>query len=226
MLEEDVLPRLRAATAESAALVSRTLKCWGPGEASVANVLDDLYDSANPSLAYMIKDMEVHVRITAKGETTDQAKTLIAPLEHDIRDRLGDVVFAADDVTVEQLVLDRLQAAGWTVSTLERATQGRIGARLDAADSSGAVFSRTVIPGGSPALPPRGDVIVEVGPIGVSPGDTRTRTVDISVATPVGGAKRTFVFGGNDETVCRFATIAGLHLLRHTLEAGEGQPHL
>lgn len=220
MFEEEVLPRLRSASGEPSILVSRILKCWGPGESSIADLLEDLYDSANPSLAYMIKDMEVHIRVTAKAKTADEVADLIGPMETEIRHRLGDAVFASDDLTVEQLVIDLLTAANWTVSTLERATRGQIGARLDAADPGGAVFSGTVIPGPHPALPPSGDVIVEVGPIGMALGDDRTRPVGISVATPLGGMTRTFGFGGDDEAVGAFAAAAGLHILRLALETG------
>jgi nicotinamide-nucleotide amidase len=221
MFENEVLPRLRIAAGEPAVLVSRVLKCWGPGESSVADRLDHLYESANPSVAYMIESMEVFVRITAKAKSAEEAETLIAPMEREIRDRLGEAVYAADDVTVEQLIVTALGAAGWTVSTLERATQGRIGARLDNADHSGDVYTGTVVPGGGPALPPRGDVIVEVGPIGVDSGEARTRPVPVSVATPVGGMARTFELGGDDETVREFAVVAALHTLRIAIQEGD-----
>jgi nicotinamide-nucleotide amidase len=221
MFEYEVLPRLRTAAGEPAVLVSRILKCWGPGESSVADLLDDLYDSANPSVAFMIKNMEVLVRITAKAKSAEEAEELIAPMEREIRNRLGDEIYAADDVTVEQLVVSALRAVGWTVSTLERATRGRIGARLDDADPTGEVFAGTVVPGAGPALPPRGDVIIEVGPIGVGAGDARTRPVEISLATPAGGFARTFAFGGDDETIREFAAVAGLHVLRLAIEDGD-----
>lgn len=221
MFENEVLPRLRIATGEPAVLMSRVLKCWGPGESAVADLLDDLYDSANPSVAYMIQNMEVLVRITAKAKSAEEAETLIAPMEREIRRRLGAAVYAADGVTVEQLVVAALRAAGWTVSTLERATQGRIGARLDNADPSGDVFVGTVAPGAGDTVAPPGDVIVEVGPIGVDSGEARTRAVAVSVATPVGCLARTFELGGDDETVREFAVVAGLHTLRLAIEDGD-----
>lgn len=220
MFEDEVLPRLRTATGETAVLVSRVLKCWGPGESSVADLLNDLYESANPSVAYMIKSMEVHVRVTAKAKNADEAEELIAPMAREVRNRLGDAVYAIDDVTVEQLVVDALRDTGWTVGTLEQGSQGRIGARLDNADPTGQVFVGTVVPGAGPTLPPPADVIVNVGPIGVVAGDAGTRPVEISVATPAGGLVRTFSFGGNDESVREFAAVAGLHALR--LVVGDG----
>jgi hypothetical protein len=169
----------------------------------------------------MIKDMEVHVRVTAKAPTIEEAADLIGPMEAEIYRRLGEVVFATDQVTVEELVIERARAAGWTVSTLERATQGRIGARLDDADRAGDVFSGTVIPGPGPALPPRSDLILEVGPLPRDRDEGDNTSVSISVATPVGGSSSTYVFGTDDDGIRRFATTAGLHHLRIALEDGE-----
>jgi 3,4-dihydroxy-2-butanone 4-phosphate synthase len=171
-------------------------------------------------VAFQIKGMEVLVRITAKAKNAHEAAGLISPVDHEIRNRLGDVVFAADEVTVEQLVFDQLRARGWSVSTLERATQGRIGARLAITDPDGDVFAGAMVPGAGPGLPPRADVIVEVGPINTDRSQANTRPVDISVSTPTGGVSRQFAFGGDDETVREFAAVAGLHVLR--LALGDG----
>jgi hypothetical protein len=42
----------------------------------------------------------------------------------------------------------------------------------------------------------------------------------MKVTTPIGAANRFFDFGGDDERVRSFATIAGLHLIRLALEPG------
>jgi hypothetical protein len=42
----------------------------------------------------------------------------------------------------------------------------------------------------------------------------------MSVTTPMGDSSRVFDFGGDDERVRSFATIAALHLIRLALEDG------
>ena len=220
MLDDEVLPRLRAAAGEPAVLRSKVLHSWGLGESAVSDLLDDLFVSHNPSVAFLIKDMEVRVRITAKAETEEAALALIDPMEREVRHRLGDAVFAEDDETVEQIVLASLARLGWTVATVERSTLGQVGARLAAADPGGSRFAGTTIRGARHASTPDGSVILEVGEIGPdsTPGTRTTRPVSITVTTPKGSSARVFEFGGDDERLRSFAAIAGLHMLRAALE--------
>jgi nicotinamide-nucleotide amidase len=220
MLDNEVLPRLRRAAGDPTVLRSRVLHCWGLGESAIADRLDDLFASTNPSVAFLIRDMEVRVRITAKAEDEITALSLIEPLETVIRERLGDVVFAVDDETVEHLVLDTLSRAKWTVATVEHATLGQVGARLAAVDTGGSVFAGTSIPGDAEMTHPHADVVIEIGPVGedVAVGARTTRAVTMMVSTPEGQTTRTFEFGGDDERLRSFATMAGLHVLRNVLD--------
>lgn len=220
MLADEVLPRLRLAAGRPAALRSRVLHCWGLGESAISDRLDDLFASANPSVAFLIKDMEVRVRITAKAGDEATALEMIALVEAKVRSRLGDLVFATDHETVEQIVLDHLLEAGWKVATVEDATLGQVGGRLAASDTA-SVFGGGVIVGAGPISVPPAEVLLEVGPIGAdqSIGQRTTRPVEMTVTTPHGGHSRVFDFGGDDERLRAFAVIAGLHMLRTALVA-------
>jgi nicotinamide-nucleotide amidase len=191
------------------------------GESRIADQLDDLFASTNPSVAFLISDMEVKVRISAKAADEQAAVALIAPVEAEIRGRLGDAVFATDDETVESILIDRVTGRGWTVATVEEATLGQVGARLAAADTTGRVFAGSIIVGhGAEMSRPEADVTLVVGPIGpdLDPGRRTTRQVEMKVTTPEGETGRVFDFGGDDERVRSFATIAGLHLIRLALD--------
>ena len=218
MLVGEVMPRLRRLSGGPNVLRSRLLRTWGMGESRVAETLDDLFLTSNPSVAFLISDMEVKVRITAKAQDHESADALIDPIETEVRERLGSAVFAVDDETVEDLVIDRLRKRGWSLGTVEQATLGQVGARIADADHQGDVFAGSVIVGsvatGSSAPP--ADVVLSVGPIGVDPTpDRRTRRpVEMKVTTPLGDTSRVFEFGGDDERVRSFAAIAGLHLIR------------
>ena len=218
MLDDEVLPRLRRIAGRPEVLRSRVLHCWGLGESTISDLLDGLFASSNPSVAFLIKDMEVRVRITAKADDERTALVMIEPVEAEVRDRLGNLLFAVDDETVEQIVLARLSEADWTVATVENATLGLVGGRLAASDIS-SVFAGGVIAGRGPASPPEADVLLEVGPIGAdqSTGPRTTRPVEMTVTTPKGRHSRIFDFGGDDERLRAFAVIAGLHVLRTAL---------
>ena len=219
MLDEEVLPRLRRLAGRPAVLRSRVLHSWGLGESTVSDLLDDLFATVNPSVAFLIKDMEVRVRITAKAEDEAKALEMIQPVEAEVRSRLGDLVFAVDGETVEQIVIDGLAVAGWRVSTVEAATFGVVGGRLAASDTA-SVFAGALIIGSGSASPPEADVVLEVGPIGAdqSTGPRTTRSVEMTVTTPRDRHSQVFDFGGDDERLRAFAVIAGLHLLRTALQ--------
>ena len=216
MLDGQVMPRLRRLAGEATVLRSRLLRTWGLGESRIAETLDDLFASANPSVAFLISDMEVKIRVSAKAEDVTAADHLIGPIEDEIRARLGDVVFGVDEETVERIVVAALQARGWTIATSEVATLGQVGARIALAGEE--VLKGSVIMSGQPS---RADVTLMVGPIGpdLDPSSRTTRQVKMTVITPAGVTTRIFDFGGDDERVRSFATIAGLHLIRLALEA-------
>ena len=216
MLDGEVIPRLRRIPRETSILRSRLLRTWGIGESRIAEALDDLFESANPSVAFLISDMEVKIRISAKAADAASASELIAPVEYKIRDRLGEAVFGADDETVENIVVERLAAREWTVATREEATLGQVGSRIAIAGAE--IFAGAVI---GFARPPRADVTLTVGPIGpdLDEGPRTTRRVEMEVTTPAGATTRVFDFGGDDERVRSFATIAALHVIRLAVEA-------
>jgi nicotinamide-nucleotide amidase len=221
MLDGEVIPRLRSLAGVSV-LRSRVLRTWGLGESSIAEQLDDMFESTNPSVAFLISDMEVKIRISAKAADSDAAWALIAPIEERIRAQLGDVVFGADEETVERLVAAALFSHGWRVGTVEDATLGQVGARLALADPDR--FAGSIISKGLSEDTPDTDVALKVGPIGpdLDPGPRTTRQVEMTVITPVGESTRVFDFGGDDERVRSFATIAGLHMIRIALEEDAG----
>jgi hypothetical protein len=196
------------------------------GESRIADQLDDLFASTNPSVAFLISDMEVKVRISAKAGDERAAEALIAPIEAEVRARLGDAVFAVDNETVESILLDRVTGRGWTVATIEAATLGQAGARLAAADATGRVFSGSnIVRSLAGVADPKADVTLIVGPIGpdLDPGRRTTRQVEMKVTTPDGEISRVFDFGGDEERVRSFATIAALHLIRLALDQPEDE---
>jgi nicotinamide mononucleotide (NMN) deamidase PncC len=107
------------------------------------------------------------------------------------------------------------------VATTEAATLGQVGARLASADVTGRVFSGSTIVGSSTVrADPGAEVTLVVGPIGpdLDPGRRTTRQVEMKVTTPEGEISRVFDFGGDEERVRSFATIAALHLIRLALD--------
>lgn len=129
MFEESVKPYLQEKS--DSILVSRVVKILGIGESAVAEEIKDLIDDqTNPTIAPYAKDVGVMLRITAKAETKDEALKLIEPIEEEIKNRLGDNVYATEDINIEEVVARLLIEKKLTISTAESCTGGMIASYL------------------------------------------------------------------------------------------------
>ena len=233
MLDEQVLPRLRRASGEPAILRSRLLRTWGQGESQVAETLDDLYTSTNPSVAFLVSGAEVRVRISAKASDPATADAMIDGVEREVVRRLGALVFGRDDDTVEAIVVREAAARRWRVGTVEAGTLGDVAATLASADRGRAVFAGgLIVPAGTvdagTDLAARGhdllatgrsaidaDVLVAVTPARGDAGGARaTQSLAIAVQTPQASRQREVSLLGDDSRVREYAHSAALHLAR------------
>ena len=130
MLEGEILPELQAEIGP-AGIVSRVVRVVGVAEAKVGELLDDLFrSSTNPTVAYLASAGEVRVRLTAKASSAEEAAALIAPVEEEVRRRLGPAVFGTDEEELEAVVGHLLLERGLTVAVAESLTGGGLAARI------------------------------------------------------------------------------------------------
>lgn len=226
MLDEQVLPRLRRAAGEPAVLRSRVLRIWGLGESSVADALDDLFATANPSIAFLVEGVEVRVRISAKAPDARTASSMIAEVEREVAGRLGDAVFGRDAQTVEAVLARQLAARGWSVGVVEGVTHGTVAATLAAAAPD--VFGGALVVAEGDAdksdaievLTDRGidvlgtDVVVAIGAAGPDGDDDQSRRVVMAVHTPWDRRTRTVHLLGDAPRIREHARGTALHLAR------------
>ena len=111
---------------------SVTVKLCGIGESLAEEMIKDLIDSqTNPTIATYAKTGEVHIRVTASGESEKQALKIMKPVIKELKTRFGVNVYSTDeDVTLEKAVVDLLLANHLTVSTVESCTGGLLAGRL------------------------------------------------------------------------------------------------
>ena len=121
-------------------IVSHNVHIFGRGEAPVAQMLDDLMDGQNPTLAPYAKEGECYMRVTAKAHTAEEADTLCQPLIEEIKCRVGDFVYSVDTESLEELVVSELKAQGKTLATAESCTGGLLSTRLTDVSGASEVF--------------------------------------------------------------------------------------
>lgn len=139
MWEEEVEPRLREILG-SGVLVTRTLKTIGVGESHIDETMAPLLKSQNPSIGIYAKADGVHVRLAAKETTEERARALIAPVEEEARTLLGDIVWGADDESLEGAIGKLLDERGLTLATMESATGGLLSSTITDVAGSSAYF--------------------------------------------------------------------------------------
>lgn len=141
MAEASVEPYLREKTrGEGAVIQSCTLRIVGMGESTVEEQIRDLMASDNPSVAPYAKTGEVHLRITARAASTEDAFALIEPRSSAIRERLGDVIYGVNDETLEKVVVGLLSLLGRSIALAESCTGGLIAKRLTDVPDASRVF--------------------------------------------------------------------------------------
>ena len=134
LFENEVLPYLRKRFSLSETITYRVLKVADLGESSVDDRIGHLIaSSSNPTVGVLAHPGQVDVRIAAKGSNTNEALSLIAPVEEEVRDLLGAHIFAADSQTMEDVVGDLLRRLGLTIAVFEDLTGGMTAERLQQA---------------------------------------------------------------------------------------------
>ena len=130
MVENQVCPYLQNKNSE--VILSQMIKICGYGESKVEEMILDLIDSqTNPTLATYAKLKEVHLRVTARAASEEEAKKLLKPVVKEIKKRFGDAVYTTDEnETLQDAVVKLLKKHELTVTTAESCTGGLLAGTL------------------------------------------------------------------------------------------------
>jgi nicotinamide-nucleotide amidase len=120
-------------------ITSRVLRTWGASESALAEAIGErfeaLSDDGRVTIAFLASGIEgIKVRVTARGDDAQHARTLLENEERQVRllvnDRLGDIIFGVDDESMEDAIATRLLQRGLTLGVAESVTGGLIASRL------------------------------------------------------------------------------------------------
>lgn len=130
MFENQMMPYLN--NLEPGIISSITVKLCGVGESQVeTDILDMIEKQTNPTIAPYAKTGEVHLRVTAKAETEQEAYEMMQPVIRELQNRFGKHIYSLDEkVTLEKALVDMLIEKELTIGTVESCTGGMISARL------------------------------------------------------------------------------------------------
>ena len=170
MLEEQVIPRLLARSGLQTAIQLKRFHSYGLGESHVDSLLagvEALVPDGSVKLGFRAHYPQLETKLTVRGSDRDDIRRKLAPVEAEVRKRLGNFILAEDDQTLESVVLAALAGRQGSLSIVETFTGGQIAARLAHLPGAEKVFRRGLVArelgelcaaAGLPDAPPAGEL--------------------------------------------------------------------
>lgn len=142
MFDNQVIPYLTGLMGgKPLTLVSRTLRFIDIGESSMEDSLRDLIEGQqDPNLAPYAKLGECHLRLSSKAVDVQSGMARIAPVEAEIRRRLGQYIYGIDNEALEEAVGSLLRAKGLWLTVAESCTGGLLAKRITDVSGSSDYF--------------------------------------------------------------------------------------
>ncbi len=143
MFEMQVIPYLTSRLGGvPLSLVSRTLRFIDIGESALEEALKDLMAvQEDPTIAPYAKTGEVHLRLATKAPSQEEGLARIAPVENEIRNRLGAYLYGLNSTSLEEAVGDLLKERGLILTLAESCTGGLVAKRITDVPGSSAYFT-------------------------------------------------------------------------------------
>src|SRR5262245_24349157 len=112
MLEEQIIPRLLARGGAPTAIHLKRFHSYGLGESHVDQLLagvEELVPEGTVKLGFRTHYPQIETKLTVRGADMDEIQRKLAPVEAEVRRRLGNFILAEDDQTLEGVLLAELQ---------------------------------------------------------------------------------------------------------------------
>jgi len=148
MLEEQIIPRLLARSGMQTAIHLKRFHSYGIGESHADTLLsgvEDLVPDGSVKLGFRAHYPQLETKLTVRGKDMDDIRSKLAPVEQEVRRRLGNFILAEDDQTLERVVLAELARRQASLSLVETFTSGQIAARLAPLPGAETVIRRGIV---------------------------------------------------------------------------------
>ena len=145
LMEHEVIPYLEGKLGHQEVIKVRVLRTVGIGESQVDTRIGDLMECANPTVALAAHPGQTDVRIVAKAASEEEADRLIAGMEAQVRERLGEVIYGVGEQRVAEVVARMLAQQGLVLGTVEWGTDGLVSRTLFEAPEGPAALGNSLI---------------------------------------------------------------------------------
>lgn len=215
VLHESIIPYLQKRFNLNEVIKVRVLHCSGLGEGMIDEKIADLEMLSNPTVGLAAHTGVVDVRIAVKAKSESEANAMIAEIESQVRERLGAVVFGADEDKLEEVVLDLIARRGWTLTAIESGLDGLLARTLRNPHTASFpnLTSDTLMQALRAA---RTDSQADLA-LGVSVYPDE-RAAEMAMISPHGEKTHRITYGGPPRSLPRWAMNLALNWLRMTAE--------
>ena len=148
MLEEQVIPRLLARGGTPGVIRLKRFHSYGLGESHVDALLagvEALVPDGSVKLGFRSHYPQIETKLTIRGADAEEIERKLAPVQAEVRRRLGNFILGEDDQTLEGVVLDALARRDDSLAVVETYTGGQIAARLAPLPGAEKVFRRGLV---------------------------------------------------------------------------------
>jgi len=148
MLEAEIIPRLLAKSGLQPAIHLKRFHSYGLGESHVDALLrgvEELVPDGGVKLGFRAHYPQLETKLTVRGTDMEDVRRKLAPVEREVRKRLGNFILSEDDATLEGIVLGELASRLASLSIVETFTSGAIAARVAHLPGAERVFRRGLV---------------------------------------------------------------------------------
>ena len=209
ILHESIVPYLQKRFDLDQVIKIRVLHCAGLGEGMIDEKIADLETLSNPTVGLAAHTGVVDIRIAAKAKNETEADEMIASIEEEIRERLGDVVFGVDEDKLEAITLKEVAKRGWTLAAVESGLDGLLARKIPHAvaitdlSPSSLMDSLRAARAGTNTDVALGVVLLP-----------EERAAEIALITPKGEKSHRITYGGPPRSLPRWSVNLALDWLR------------
>ena len=215
ILHESVIPYLQKRFDLNEIIKIRILHCAGLGEGMIDEKIADLELLSNPTVGLAAHTGVVDIRIAAKARNEAEADGMIAGIEQQLRERLGDVVFGTDGDKLEEAALDAVAKRGWTLVAVESGLDGGLARKIPHTLALSGLSSDSLLAALRAA---RADANADTA-LGVVM-HLEERAAEMALITPRGEKTHRITYGGPPRSLARWSVNLALDWLRRrALEA-------
>jgi len=209
ILHESVIPYLQERFHLDEIIKIRILHCAGLGEGMIDEKIADLETLSNPTVGLAAHTGVVDIRIAAKAKNEADADRMIAEIESQARERLGDVIFGADEERLEDATLNAVAKRGWTLVAVESGLDGGLARKIPHTLSLPDLSSDSLMTALRAA---RADSNADAA-LGLAMY-LEERAAEIAIITPRGEKTHRITYGGPPRSLARWSVNLALDWLR------------